>query len=266
MIYTEGFTALSDLTDATLNEMLDMHLVQGDFIGPKLPYEVSDFNAWAEHAAASEGYQSLWNFLRSLPNAWTLTPNLGAVMLSVRAFTVSSHEFSMGVYVDLERGTLGSGYGVENAGDEIPEQSMSEAEARKSFGPYAYCPILVSRTDAECYLAEISRWEGRQTKELSPKNDSIRASDALDSSQINNRRGAPKKGGGVIEHAVRTEFMDRFRSGQLTAKDATVWEAIVWAERLLGERVSRSTMQRYLRPIFDAMNAHNPQPSWAQKP
>lgn len=71
-------------------------------------------------------------------------------------------------------------------------------------------------------------------------------------------RGRPPKGGGIIQLAVRNTYLERLRAGGIPhmQREYVLNDAIAWAKRILGEDVSRSTMQRYLAPVFDEMDAH----------
>lgn len=68
------------------------------------------------------------------------------------------------------------------------------------------------------------------------------------------RRGRYQIADGLISRAVVKEFQKRFDDGLAPRKaEALVHEAIEWVEGLYERRVSRSTMQRYLRPVLDAL-------------
>jgi len=70
-------------------------------------------------------------------------------------------------------------------------------------------------------------------------------------------RGAPPIGEGLVQRAIETEFRNRLRKGLLPSdqKEATYADAIAWARDLFGKEISRSTIQRYLLPVFAAMGA-----------
>ena len=70
-------------------------------------------------------------------------------------------------------------------------------------------------------------------------------------------RGRPPKANGIAQRAVHAQYMERLRKRDLPQdqREATVAEAIAWVKLILGEDVSRSTMQRYLEPVFAAMDA-----------
>ena len=63
---------------------------------------------------------------------------------------------------------------------------------------------------------------------------------------------------GLVQRAVETEFKNRLKKGDLPAgqKEATYAEAMAWAREYFGKEVSRSTVQRYLQPVFAEMDAH----------
>jgi hypothetical protein len=72
------------------------------------------------------------------------------------------------------------------------------------------------------------------------------------------KRGGQKHGGGMVEIAIHRQFS---KQSSLTKyapdqKEATLAEATAWAQEIFGLDVPRSTMQRYLAPIFEKMAAH----------
>jgi hypothetical protein len=75
---------------------------------------------------------------------------------------------------------------------------------------------------------------------------------------IHVKLGPPKKGGGVVEKAVQREFFRRLDLRKLPndQREAAIAEAIAWAAHIFDEEISRSTMQRYLVPVFAKQDAH----------
>lgn len=71
------------------------------------------------------------------------------------------------------------------------------------------------------------------------------------------KRGRHKKAGGVVEKAVKNEFLRRLRAGLLPEKsESVVYECMSWAKETLEESISRTTAQRYLAAVFEeAANA-----------
>ena len=77
--------------------------------------------------------------------------------------------------------------------------------------------------------------------------------DGLVSPPLQQRKGRRRKGDGLVEKAMVAEFKRRAEMRQLPSKkEAVLQEACQWAEAVLGEAVSRSAAQRYLRPVLDA--------------
>lgn len=63
-------------------------------------------------------------------------------------------------------------------------------------------------------------------------------------------RGRPKKGNGIVETAVCNEYQRLQRSGELSAKrEANIQLMIEWAKSILGEKVARTSVQRWLDNI-----------------
>lgn len=70
----------------------------------------------------------------------------------------------------------------------------------------------------------------------------------------NRGKGRPLKGGGAVKTAVLNHFSKRHAASDLPEKkEAIIEEARAWAQDLFGEDLSRTTLQRYLKPLFSKM-------------
>jgi hypothetical protein len=69
-------------------------------------------------------------------------------------------------------------------------------------------------------------------------------------------KGRPPKNDGIPQRAIRTYYLERLNKKDLPIlqKEWILQDATVWAERILGINVPRSTMYRYLTPVFEAMD------------
>ena len=66
------------------------------------------------------------------------------------------------------------------------------------------------------------------------------------------KRGAPKKGDGQIEVALRNEFRHRFKSNFPEKREYYYQLAEEWVMRTFEQKVSRTTLQSYLKPLLEA--------------
>lgn len=66
------------------------------------------------------------------------------------------------------------------------------------------------------------------------------------------RRGRPKIGHGIVETAIGNEYRRLLHSGELFEKrEANIQHMIDWAKNILGEQVTRTSVQRWLDKIED---------------
>lgn len=72
------------------------------------------------------------------------------------------------------------------------------------------------------------------------------------------RMGRPRRSEGIVESAIQREFFKRLAAGKLPSeqREAALAEAVEWAIGIFDETIPRTTMQRYLRPVFEKMDAH----------
>lgn len=76
------------------------------------------------------------------------------------------------------------------------------------------------------------------------------------------KRGAPKKGAGLVETAVVIEFMKRLEAGDIVPEDTQDYISKLaqdWAAETFGEKDGKmgvTTAKRYLAPVFDALRSH----------
>ena len=82
--------------------------------------------------------------------------------------------------------------------------------------------------------------------------DLIIINDAIADDKSLSRRGRPLKTGFAVGEVLASVFMDRLKKGELRGpKEAIVQEGIDWVHKTMGQRISRSTSQRYLAAVLE---------------
>lgn len=121
---------------------------------------------------------------------------------------------------------------------------------------YGWIGVQVSTNDLFSIFPQPHVKETQTSARLAGAALILESVDGKGVSQVKRGQGRQRKGDGLVEKAVRNEFMGRLRSGTLPDKaEAVCQEVIDWSRKVLEVDVSRSTAQRYLAPVFSARKA-----------
>ncbi|WP_156911873.1 hypothetical protein [Kaistia adipata] len=191
-----------------------------------------------------------WQCCRRAEKKYVVAAGGTKTFVSNELFHTNREYNSVNSHINLAAGTIGSGWGDnEYAYNDSEYDDIVVGSDRWNqiyYGPYLYCHVIFDRAEFDAIHRDLYLSIGQPVPDRADVTESI--------DEPPRSRGRTKIGDGLIELAVRNEFLLRIKAGDRLQdkREATIAEAIEWAEARFERQMHRSTIQRYLAPVFDA--------------
>lgn len=191
-----------------------------------------------------------WQCCRLATKKYVIGASDVKTFVSNEIFATHRDYHSTNIHINLAAGTIGSGWGDnEGAYNESDFDDIvigSDKWNKTHYGPYLHCHVMFDRMEFDGIHRDLYSSIGDVVPEQ------VDVTEIIDEQPRG--KGRSKIGDGLIELAVRNEFLLRLKGGDgiHEKQEAIIAEAIEWAQARFERPMKRTTMQRYLAPVFDA--------------